>query len=141
MSSGEAVEVWRELRSLVIDGLDGYRHQVAEITGLPFSRIRAVRRLGRHGALTHAGLAEAMMVDRPAATLVVDELCERGLAVREAHPTDRRCKLVTLTPSGQRMAATIESVVPPPPQGWDELGPEELATLSRAVRRLSRRRD
>lgn len=139
MSSDGAVEVWRELRSLVMDGLEGYRHQVAEVTGLPFSRIRAVRRLGRHGALTHAGLAEAMMVDRPAATLVVDELCERGLAVRAAHPTDRRCKLVTLTPSGRRMAGTIESVVPPPPDGWDELTPEELATLSRVLGKLDRR--
>jgi len=66
MSTLDPFELWRGLRGLVVDGLDDHRRQVAEITGLPFSRVRALRRL-TSGALTHAALAEAMMVDRPAA--------------------------------------------------------------------------
>jgi DNA-binding MarR family transcriptional regulator len=135
MTNTDSFAVWRDVRALVMDGLDGYRKQVAELTGLPFSRVRALRRL-RTGPLTHAALAEAMMVDRPAATVAVDDLCARGLVIRASHPTDRRCKLVSLTPDGQRMTDKIESVVPPPPPGWDDLSPSELDLLARLVRQL-----
>jgi len=132
MSTLDPFELWRGLRGLVVDGLDDHRRQVAEITGLPFSRVRALRRL-TSGALTHAALAEAMMVDRPAATVAVDDLCARGLTVRTAHPTDRRSKLVSLTAEGRGMAELIESVVPPPPAGWAELSPEDVAALGRVL--------
>ncbi|HEY0573791.1 MAG TPA: MarR family transcriptional regulator [Pseudonocardia sp.] len=132
MSMLDPFELWRDLRGLVVDGLDDYRRQVAEITGLPFSRVRALRRL-RSGALTHAALAEAMMVDRPAATVAVDDLCARGLTVRAAHPTDRRSKLVSLTAEGRRMVELIEDVVPPPPPGWAQLPPEDIAALGRVL--------
>jgi len=132
MNTLDPIELWRDLRGLVVDGLDDYRRQIAEITGLPFSRARALRRL-TSGALTHAALAEAMMVDRPAATVAVDDLCTRGLTVRAAHPTDRRSKLVSLTAEGRRMAELIGSVVPPPPPGWAELSPEDMAALGRVL--------
>lgn len=87
MTTTDSFAVWRDVRALVIDGLDGYRKQVAELTGLPFSRVRALRRL-RTGPLTHAALAEAMMVDRPAATVAVDDLRARigGLRVAPDRP-------------------------------------------------------
>jgi DNA-binding MarR family transcriptional regulator len=135
MAGADPVEVWRDFRTLVVDRLDESRRQVAEVTGLPFSRVRALRRL-RFGPLTHAALAEATMVDRPAATVTVDDLCARGLVVREAHPTDRRCKLVTLTPAGWDMLARADAVVPPPPPGWSDAPPEELAVLARLVDRV-----
>jgi DNA-binding MarR family transcriptional regulator len=129
--------LWRDLRGLVIDGLDGYRRQVSEASGLPFSRVRALRRLDRLGPLSHAALAEAMMVDRPAVTGVVDDLCARGLARRDGHPTDRRSKLVSLTAAGRALVHTVEAVVPPPPPGWDELPATDLAALRRVLRALS----
>jgi DNA-binding MarR family transcriptional regulator len=138
MTGPDPRQVWRELRRLVIDGLDAHRRQIAEITGLPFSRIRAVRRL-KPGPLTHAELADAMLVDRPAVSVAVDDLSSRGLVVRRAHPSDRRCKLVSLTDEGYRMAELIESIIPPPPPGWDELGGDELDVLADIARRFGGR--
>jgi DNA-binding MarR family transcriptional regulator len=131
-------EVWRELRALVVEGLDAHRRQIAEVTGLPFSRIRAVRRL-KPGPLTHAELADAMLVDRPAASVAVDDLSVRGLVVRRAHPSDRRCKLVALTDEGYRMAELIESIIPPAPPGWDELGTGQLEALAELLGRCGGR--
>jgi DNA-binding MarR family transcriptional regulator len=127
------------MRALVIDGLDGYRRHAVEVIGLPFSRIRALRRL-RNGPLTHAALAEAMMVDRPAVTVAVDDLCARGLVVRQIHPTDRRCKLVALTDQGRLVAERIQTLVPPPPPGWDDLPPEDLTALAAVLTRFTARR-
>jgi DNA-binding MarR family transcriptional regulator len=138
MTAVDSRQVWRELRALVVDGLDAHRRQVAEITGLPFSRIRAVRRL-KSGPLTHAELADAMLVDRPAVSVAVDDLSARGLVVRRAHPNDRRCKLVSLTDEGYRMAELIESIIPPPPPGWDGLAAEELEALADLLRRFAGR--
>jgi DNA-binding MarR family transcriptional regulator len=135
----ELAETWRGLRSIVTDRLDEYRRMVVEATGLPFSRARALRRLTA-GPLTHSALAEALLVDRPAATVAVDDLCARGLVERLPHPTDRRRKLVTLTPEGARVAELVTSIVPPPPPGWQELSPADLAAVRRVVATVSEAR-
>jgi DNA-binding MarR family transcriptional regulator len=126
-------QAWTALQALVTDRLDDYRREVAAVSGLPFSRARALRRLAP-GPITHGALAEALMTDRPAATVTVDDLCARGLAVRTPHPTDRRRKLVSLTEEGHRVAASVEAVVPPPPPGWAEVAPADLEVLLRVVR-------
>jgi len=138
--AAEPFEVWRELRAVVVDRLDEHRRQMAELTGLPFSRVRALRRL-RTGPLTHSALADAMLVDRPAVTVTVDDLCARGLTARARHPSDRRCKLVSLTAEGRRLVELVESVVPPPPPGWAELPPDDLAAVTRVLRALASRAD
>ena len=135
----ELLETWRGLRSLVTDRLDEYRRLVVEATGLPFSRARALRRLAS-GPLTHSELAGALMVDRPAATVAVDDLCARGLTERRVHPTDRRRKLVSLTAEGARVAELVRSIVPPPPPGWQEVAPADLAALRRVVETVSEAR-
>jgi DNA-binding MarR family transcriptional regulator len=127
------LEAWTALQALVTDRLDDYRREVAAVSGLPFSRARALRRLVP-GPITHGALAEALMTDRPAATVTVDDLCARGLAVRTPHPTDRRRKLVSLTDEGRRIAALVEAVIPPPPPGWADVAPADLEALGRVVR-------
>jgi MarR family 2-MHQ and catechol resistance regulon transcriptional repressor len=42
-----------------------------------------------------------------AITTAVDRLEARGLVVREAHPTDRRARIVRLTPEGKAQAAKL----------------------------------
>ncbi|HTK61247.1 MAG TPA: MarR family transcriptional regulator [Pseudonocardia sp.] len=135
----ELMETWRGLRSIVTDRLDEYRRMVVEATGLPFSRARALRRL-KSGPMTHSELAGALMVDRPAATVAVDDLCARGLVERRPHPTDRRRKLVTLTAEGARVAELVTSIVPPPPPGWREVSAADLAVLRRVVETVSEAR-
>src|SRR5438046_4206469 len=45
-----------------------------------------------------------------AITTAVDRLETRGLVTREAHPTDRRARIVRLTPAGKQQAARIFAV-------------------------------
>lgn len=123
-----ATDVWRQLVSLVMDSRSDWRRSVAEATGLPFSRIRALWRL-TEGPLTLAELAESMTVDAPAATVAVNDLERRGLVRRTPHPTNRRAKWVQLTDEGLRMVAVARSVVATPPAAVAALSKEQLALL------------
>jgi DNA-binding MarR family transcriptional regulator len=124
-----ATDVWRQLVSLVMDHRGDWRRSVAEATGLPFSRVRALWRLTDR-PLTLAELADSMTVDAPAATVAVNDLEQRGLVRRTPHPTNRRAKLVALTDEGLRMVAVARSVVDNPPPSVTALAPAELARLA-----------
>lgn len=123
-----ATDVWRQLVSLVMDSRGDWRRSVTEATGLPFSRIRALRRLTDR-PLTLAELADAMAVDPPAATVAVNDLERRGLVRRTPHPTNRRAKLVALTEQGVRTVAVARSVTDTPPAAVSALSPTQLAQL------------
>ena len=58
--------------------------------------------------MTVKEVAAAATIDAPAATVAVNDLEDRGLVVRETDPTNRRCKLVSLTDAGRELVATIE---------------------------------
>jgi MarR family 2-MHQ and catechol resistance regulon transcriptional repressor len=55
-----------------------------------------VNEIGRHVALTSGAI-----------TTAVDRLESRGLVTREAHPTDRRARIVRLTAEGEAQAAKV----------------------------------
>jgi DNA-binding MarR family transcriptional regulator len=127
-----ADQVWSALVALVMDTRQDWRRRVVGVTGLPFGRLRALRRL-KDGPLALHELAAAMTVDAPAATVAVNDLERRGLVVREAHPTNRRVKLVSLTAAGREVVARAKAVTDRPPAAFAQLGADELATLARAI--------
>ncbi len=55
-----------------------------------------VNEIGRRVALTSGAI-----------TTAVDRLADRGLVVREAHDTDRRARIVCLTPQGKAQATKL----------------------------------
>lgn len=118
-----ADEVWRAMAALVIDNRDAWKRAVIERTGLPFSRIRILKRLSRQ-AMTVKELAHAASIDAPAATVAVNDLEARGLVVRQIDPQNRRCKIVSLTEDGRAMVDTMDAV--------DDPAPEALAALDKA---------
>ncbi len=59
--------------------------------------------LAPEGGHKMADLSEELMVRPTTVTLLVDQLAERKLVRRVAHPTDRRANLVTLTASGRAL--------------------------------------
>jgi DNA-binding MarR family transcriptional regulator len=133
-----ADEVWGALTALVFDHRDSWRRAVVEATGLPFSRIRVLRRLGRQ-PMTVKQVAQAATLDAPAATVAVNDLEERGLVVREVNPANRRCKTVSLTDAGRAMLATIEAVDDPAPEALAALADEELRALRSTLAKLTDR--
>src|SRR5690348_14790233 len=98
--------VWRALTALVYDNRDSWKRAVIERSGLPFSRIRVLRRLARR-PMTVKELAHAATMDAPAATVAVNDLEDRGLVTREVDPANRRCKTVSITAAGLALCQTI----------------------------------
>jgi DNA-binding MarR family transcriptional regulator len=123
-----ADEVWRALTALVFDNRDSWKRAVIERSGLPFSRIRILRRLARQ-PMTVKQVAHAATVDAPAATVAVNDLENRGLVVRTVDPVNRRCKVVSLTEAGRALVEQIEAVDDPAPEVLAGLDADELDAL------------
>jgi DNA-binding MarR family transcriptional regulator len=133
---GSADEVWRAMAAVVFDNRDAWRRDVIETTGLPFSRVRVLRRLAKR-PMTAKEIAKAATMDAPATTVAVNDLEDRGLVVREAHPTNRRCKVVSLTEDGRRVVASIDGVEDPAPRPFAALSQAELKSLESILAKLA----
>ncbi|WP_099038643.1 MarR family winged helix-turn-helix transcriptional regulator [Mycobacterium neglectum] len=123
-----ADEVWRAMAAVVIDNRDSWKRAVIERSGLPFSRIRMLKRLSRQ-SMSVKELAHAATIDAPAATVAVNDLEDRGLVVREIDPTNRRCKIVSLTEDGRATVREIDAITDPAPDALAALDDAELKTL------------
>jgi DNA-binding MarR family transcriptional regulator len=123
------------MSALVLDNKDAWRRAVVDRTGLPWSRIRILRRLSRR-PMTVKEVAEAATVDAPAATVAVNDLERRGLVVRKTDPENRRCKLVSLTAAGRDVVATIDAVDDPAPVPVATLSQHELTSLRTILDKL-----
>jgi DNA-binding MarR family transcriptional regulator len=131
-----ADDVWRDLSRFVFDNRDTWRRAVVDQSGLPFSRIRILRRLART-PLTVKQVAEHAGMDAPAATVAVNDLESRGLVVREIDPSNRRSKLVSLTDKGLEAVAVLDSVEDPAPDVLAGLNADDLAALRRILDKLA----
>lgn len=136
MPRTDADEIWKDLLRFVFDNRDTWRHAVVDVSGLPFSRIRIIRRLAR-SPLTVKQVAEHAIMDAPAATVAVNDLEARGLVTREIDPSNRRSKLVSLTAEGRAVVAAIDAVDDPAPDALSALDDVDLAALRRIVDKLS----
>jgi DNA-binding MarR family transcriptional regulator len=132
-----ADEVWRAMAAAVIDNRDSWRRAVIEQTGLPFSRVRILRRLARK-PMTVKQVAQAATIDAPAATVAVNDLEERGLVLRETDPTNRRCKVVSLTDAGREMVLAIDAVDDPAPNVLAVLDDVQLRELKAIIDKLAK---
>lgn len=129
-----AADVWRRMSDLVLD--NDRRRQVSAALGLSFIRIKVLRRVAQ-APLTLRELSGALGIDPPYATVVVHDLSERGLVERVPHPTDRRAKLVTVTPAGRDVAEQAEALLRVPPEGLLALDAAQLRDLDRTLAAIS----
>jgi DNA-binding MarR family transcriptional regulator len=126
-------EVWLLMSDLVLD--NERRREVSEALGISFGRARTVRRLARR-PMSMRELADALGVEPPNATVIVDDLESLGLVRRRPHPTDRRAKLVEATRKGKAMARRAEAILATPPPGLGALGADDLEALRRILERV-----
>jgi DNA-binding MarR family transcriptional regulator len=130
-----AREAWLLMSDLVLD--HQRRRDVSEATGLSFSRARTVRRVARK-PLSMGQLAEALGIDRPNATVVVDNLEAQGLVRRTPHPTDRRAKVVEATRKGRTLARRADEILATPPAALRELDADDVAALQRILAKIAK---
>jgi DNA-binding MarR family transcriptional regulator len=126
-------EAWHTMADLVLD--NERRREVSEQTGLSFGRMKALRRIARQ-PMSMRDLAALLGMDPPNLTAVVDDLERAGLVERQAHPTDRRVKLVAATPVGASLAQRAQEILDRPPSGLSDLPAADLETLVKILRRV-----
>jgi DNA-binding MarR family transcriptional regulator len=132
-----AAEAWRLIRSISHDPVAmAANHQITQETGLPLAPLRALLVLPLDQALPMRQLARRLGCDNSYVTALVDALEERGLAVREQHPTDRRVKVIVLTGKGQQVAKRAQLAGVEPPAAFSALSPAEIVALRDLLRKL-----
>jgi DNA-binding MarR family transcriptional regulator len=130
-------EVWTLMSELVLD--HQRRRQVADAVGMSFSRTRALRRVARE-PMSMGELAAALGIDRPNATVLVNELEGQGLVRRWPHPTDRRARMVEATAKGKHLAKRANEILGTPPAALSALRTDDLEALRRVLTSIAPRR-
>jgi DNA-binding MarR family transcriptional regulator len=132
----QAARVWAVMRDLTARYPSTAELRAALALGRGSGRVKAVLRLAA-GPLSLSELAEAVSVDAPYATLIVDSLEERGLVERRPDPADRRRKLVALTAHGNEATERVVQIERQPPPGFAALTAEELDILDQLLSRVA----
>ncbi len=108
--------------------------------GLTESRAALVWELHHRGPCTQRELADAVNVTPRTITTLVDGLESTGFVAREAHPSDRRATLVTLTrqgrASGRKLAAGKRRLAR---ELFSDLSPELLDGLDLGLQEMVER--
>lgn len=74
--------------------------------GLGLTDFAALEALLHKGPLTISEIQDKVLLASGSMTAAVDRLEKLGLVVRKASPSDRRARVVELTPQGKRLAAS-----------------------------------
>jgi MarR family transcriptional regulator, transcriptional regulator for hemolysin len=107
----------REILFLISDVgrlLRTYADQQARQFGMTRAQWAVLLKLERHEGVQQSELAEFLEIQPITLTRLVDRLCDNGLIERRPDPTDRRAKLLYLTPAArpllERISEQVEAV-------------------------------
>ncbi len=118
--------------------LMGIEEPILARNGLSMWAYAVLVGLGDEPVRTQAALADAIGADRSRVIPVLDELQERGLITRRPDPSDRRVRLVAITPAGRRVRErTRAEVQRAEGELLDQLPPADRQAFLRSLRVLS----
>jgi DNA-binding MarR family transcriptional regulator len=132
--AGLARESWRRLFDFFISTRP-HRDRVLERLDLTPNDSKALWTLDESGKNMRT-LAAEWGCDASNATWIVDRLEQRGLAERRSVPSDRRVKLVVLTPRGATTRSAVLEEFYRPPKKLLELDRRDLEALRTALAAL-----
>jgi len=119
--------LWKLLRDDAFASLrDDFTARVAECT-LSLSQGKLVRELAQ--PQSQRELARRLHYDPSNINALADSLEARGLVERRPDASDRRFRLLALTPEGERLRTTLEDRLAQPPPFLDRLTPAEQKQL------------
>jgi DNA-binding MarR family transcriptional regulator len=134
VEAAAADRVWGAMRDLVHD--HERQREVVDALGMSLAKVKALRKISR-SPMTCKQLAAKMLTDAPRASVLIDELVQRGLAVRTVAPDDRRVRIVQLTELGKSEAARATKILTRAPDVVRDMAPEDLADLDRILGRFA----
>jgi DNA-binding MarR family transcriptional regulator len=133
--------LWKLLRDDAFASLrDDFTARVSECS-LSLSQGKLVRELAQ--PQSQRELARRLHYDPSNINALADSLEARGLVERRPDASDRRFRLLALTPEGERLRTTLEDRLAQPPLFLDRLTPTEqkqLLTLLSKIFDTERRR-
>src|SRR3954453_16531951 len=86
---------------------------------------------------TMSEIAAALRCDNSNVTGIVDVLEEKGRALRDPSPADRRVKLIALSSEGRRLRARLRRAVEKPPAWIENLSESDRSALRDLLRRAA----
>jgi DNA-binding MarR family transcriptional regulator len=105
---------------------------------LTFAQARALFILAARKELTVSQLAKLLAVGNPTASILVQQLVERGLVTRTEHAIDRRQTIIRLSEKGAEIGAGRRSAREKQWQRWlSNLSNDELSALARGLSALT----
>ena len=87
-----------------------YADQNAASFGMTRAKWAVLARLDRFEGLTHSELAEMLDLQPITLTRLLDGLCDNGLIERRPSPSDRRAKLLFLTPAARPLLERLSAL-------------------------------
>ena len=101
---------------------------------LTFAQARALFMLAARKELTVSQLAKSLDVGNPTASILVQQLVERGLVTRTEQTTDRRHTILRLSPKGEEIGAGRRREREKQWQRWlSHLSDDELHALAHGL--------
>jgi DNA-binding MarR family transcriptional regulator len=132
-----ARDAWGAVFALVFSEASHERmHGACESLGLTPGLMKAMLSMRPGLGRPMKELAGQWRCDASYVTSLVDGLEERGFVERQAHPTDRRAKVVALTPLGEKTREQLLDMLHDPPAWFDVLSVPERRTLRDLLRKL-----
>ena len=129
-AASAAREAWQYVAELLMSQEIQHRfHEAAEAADLSPPQLKALLSLEAGAGQSMRALAEGWRCDASWVTGIVDGLEERGYVQRQPHATDRRIKVVALTPLGEKAKARVLERLYEPPASFAALTPDEQAQL------------
>ena len=132
-----ACEAWADMRALVVgDEAFGEVRRISAEVGLTAALMKALLKLSPEHPVAMRELADQFGCDASYVTALVDGLEKAGMAERQAHPTDRRIKVVVPTEKGRDTVARVDGLLAKPPSTFGRLSPAEQQQLRDLVSKL-----
>ncbi|HTZ07450.1 MAG TPA: MarR family transcriptional regulator [Acidimicrobiales bacterium] len=137
-----AGEAWDAMYRLVFEREGQQRFlEACEVTGLAPGVLKTLLQLRAEDPTPMKDLSDRFRCDPSYVTSLVDALEAAGLAERRSHPTDRRVRMVVLSPAGEQAQAQVHKVIGAPPAAFAALSADELRRLRTLVRKVAKATD
>jgi DNA-binding MarR family transcriptional regulator len=104
---------------------------------LTISQLKALLLLDARGLLTVGELADILQIGRPSASILIEQLVQRGLVERAEDPSDRRRTLIRLTANADTLVCSLYQGDEAFMRAWlNRLSNADLAALAQGITAL-----
>ena len=123
-----AAEAWTLLQRLML-GQKGRIHAIASEFDLAPAQVHALHVLEPDHPCAMSKLAQALRCDNSNVTGIVDRLEARGLVERRPGESDRRVKMLAVTPAGAELRERLAERLRQPPEALAAMDEDDARAL------------